>query len=94
MSIDKKYQKKKKLLESEVTSEGVMQPSEVDILLKTISNYEQVLFQKDTEETQRTSMTTEIAPSSIQHLISLYNKAIEYYSAMNDERHMQFLQKL
>jgi len=27
-------------------------------------------------------------------LISLYNKAIEYYSAMNDERHMEYLNKL
>ena len=34
--IDKKYQKKKKLKESEVTSEGVMQPEEVEKLLKTI----------------------------------------------------------
>jgi hypothetical protein len=24
----------------------------------------------------------------------LYNKAIEYYSALNDERHIEFLQKL
>ena len=34
--IDKKYQKKKKLRESEVTAAGVMQPGEVEILLKTI----------------------------------------------------------
>ena len=27
-------------------------------------------------------------------MISLYNKAIEYYSAANDERHIEFLQKL
>lgn len=71
-----------------------MQPQEVEILMKTISNYEQVLFGERTEETSRTSMTETISPSSIQQLISLYNKAIEYYSAMNDERHMEFLQKL
>lgn len=34
--IDKKYQKKKKLKESEVTAAGVMQPHEVELLLKTI----------------------------------------------------------
>ena len=34
--IDKKYQKKKKLKESEVTAAGVMPPQEVEILLKTI----------------------------------------------------------
>jgi hypothetical protein len=39
-------------------------------------------------------MSDTISPSSVQHLISLYNKAIEYYSAMNDERHTEYLQKL
>ena len=27
-------------------------------------------------------------------MIMLYNKVIEYYSAMNDERHLEYLQKL
>ena len=40
------------------------------------------------------SSSQSISPSTIQHLISLYNKAIEYYSAMNDERHMEYLNKL
>lgn len=31
---------------------------------------------------------------TVQHLISLYNKAIEYYSALNDEKHIEYLQKL
>jgi len=31
---------------------------------------------------------------TVQHLISLYNKAIEYYSALNDDKHIEFLQKL
>lgn len=35
-----------------------------------------------------------MSKNSIQHLISLYNQAIEYYSAMSDERHMEFLNKL
>ena len=30
----------------------------------------------------------------MQHLISLYNKAIEYYSVMNDQRLEEFLGKL
>ena len=29
-----------------------------------------------------------------QHLIALYNKAVEYYSALDDERHLQYLMKL
>jgi hypothetical protein len=36
LSIDKKYAKKKKLQESEVTADSVMQQHEVDKLLKTI----------------------------------------------------------
>ena len=39
----------------------------------------------------RDSTINEIVPSTVQHLISLYNKAIEYYSALNDERHMEYL---
>jgi len=31
---------------------------------------------------------------AIQHLIMLYNKAIEYYSALNDDRHLEYLEKL
>ena len=29
-----------------------------------------------------------------QHLIALYNKAVEYYSALDDERHIDYLMKL
>lgn len=37
-----------------------------------------------------------IQPSSqtIQYLIMLYNKAVEYFSALNDERHHEYLEKL
>ncbi len=35
-----------------------------------------------------------MSPATVQHLISLYNKAIEYYSALNDEKHIEYLQKL
>lgn len=40
------------------------------------------------------SSSQDISPATVQHMISLYNKAIEYYSAMNDERHMEYLNKL
>jgi len=30
----------------------------------------------------------------VQHLITLYKEAIEYFSALNDEKHFEFLQKL
>ena len=42
----------------------------------------------------RTSESSTINPSTVQHLISLYNKAIEYYSVMNDQRLEEFLAKL
>ena len=32
--------------------------------------------------------------TTAQHLIALYNKAVEYYSALDDERHIEFLMKL
>ena len=67
LSIDKKYQKKKKLKESEVTSEGVMQAQEVEKLLKTIHQYEQVVFAQKSEEskTERTSQVETISPQTI-----------------------------
>lgn len=96
--IDKKYQKKKKLRESEVTAAGVMQPSEVEILLKTIQQYENTIknatSEERKEEVSRTSERLTLSPSTVQHLISLYNKAIEYYSVMNDQRLEEFLTKL
>ena len=42
----------------------------------------------------RTSEKQTVSPNTVQHLISLYNKAIEYYSAMNDKRSGEFLDKL
>ncbi len=50
-------------------------------MLDKVEHYEQAL---------------ETHPSSqlVQHLIMLYNKVIEYYSALNDERHLEYLLKL
>lgn len=33
-------------------------------------------------------------PKAAQQLITLYNKAVEYYSALNDDKFMTYLQKL
>ena len=44
MVVDKKYEKKKKLMESEVTAEGVMQQQgQIEKLLGTIERYEDVI---------------------------------------------------
>ena len=37
------------------------------------------------------SSSAKVNASTVQHLISLYNKAIEYYSALNDEKHIEYL---
>ena len=50
-----------------------------------------MIYAPEEEKEQIDSSKTQISPSTVQHLISLYNKAIEYYSAMNDERHMEYL---
>ena len=50
MLVNKKYQKKKKIAESEVTGAGAMQPSEVEMLLKTIKQYELVILENQREE--------------------------------------------
>jgi len=102
LTIDKRYDKRKKLSESEVTAQGVkQQQSQIEKLLKTIYQYEQVV------ETAKSALdggaevnydeddgAPQLSPATVQHLISLYNKAIEYYSALNDERHIEYLQKL
>lgn len=50
-------------------------------MLATISEYEKQL------EVDGDSKTAK-------HLIALYNKAVEYYSALNDDKHLDYLIKL
>ena len=66
----KDFEKKRKILESEVTA-GAVAELKIDTLLKTIFEYENKL-QEDKQS------------NTAQHLIQLYNKAVEYYSATND----------
>ena len=47
-------------------------------LLEKIDQYELII------QTNRNAQT-------VQHLIAFYNKAIEYYSALNDEKHFIYL---
>ena len=39
-------------------------------------------------------LTARVEHKTAQHLIALYNKAVEYYSALDDERHIEYLMKL
>jgi hypothetical protein len=50
-------------------------------LLATISEYEKQLRNAEDSKTAK-------------HLIALYNKAVEYYSALNDDKHLEYLMKL
>lgn len=68
------------LLESEVSGDTV-KDLQIDRLLATIGEYERQLEQAGESKTAK-------------HLIALYNKAVEYYSALNDDKHMMYLQKL
>ena len=77
----KDFEKKRKILESEVTA-SAMAELKIDTLLKTIFEWEEKL-QQDNQ------------PTTAQHLLQLYNKAIEYYSATGNMEAMQeYLAKL
>ena len=39
-------------------------------------------------------MESQVTHGTAQNLIALYNKAIGYYSALDDDRHIQYLKKL
>lgn len=78
--VHKEFEKKRKILESEVGKDA-MKELKIESLLTTINEYE-------------SKLETEVNPKIAQHLIALYNKAVEYYSALNDERHLEYLMKL
>jgi hypothetical protein len=78
--IHKEFEKKRLLLESEVSGDTV-KDLQIDRLLASITEYERQL-------------ATDEAPKAAKHLIALYNKAVEYYSALNDDKHLEYLMKL
>lgn len=81
LSVNKGYEKKRKILESEVTSEGATKGINIDDLHAIISQQEAIL-------------ATEPTRNTVDSLMELYNKAIVYYSALSDEKHLEYLQKL
>ena len=74
VTIKKELEKKRMIMENEVNKEA-MKVMKIDSVLLTIQEYEEKL-------------KTEVSPSTAKHLIALYNKAVEYYSALNDDRHL------
>ena len=80
VTIKKEFEKKRMIMENEVNKDA-MKVMKIDSVLLTIDEYEEKLKK-------------EVSPSTAKHLIALYNKAVEYYSALNDDRHLQYLVKL
>jgi hypothetical protein len=80
IKAQKGFDKKRKIRESEVTK-SAMAELKIETLLSAIAEWENKLA------LQKNSQT-------VNHLIALYNKAVEYYSALNDERHMDYLSKV
>ena len=80
MIVNKNYEKKKKT-EKEMKSSSHASINQIYLLLEKVEHYE-------------TALSTHPNSQIVQHLIMLYNKVIEYYSALNDEKHLDYLQKL
>jgi hypothetical protein len=78
--VSKNYEKKRKIMESEV-KQGALKELKIDTLLTRIQSFERALEEQPTNDI-------------VQNLMLLYNKAIEYYSALGDERHHDYLLKL
>ena len=66
--------KKRMIMENEVNKEAI-KVMKIDSVLATIKQHEE-------------KMEAEVSTESAKHLIALYNKAVEYYSALNDDRHL------
>ena len=62
------------IMENEVNKDA-MKVMKIDSVLLTIEEYE-------------SKLDKEVSPQTAKHLIALYNKAVEYYSALNDDRHL------
>merc|ERR1712060_215241 len=76
----KEYEKKRLILESEVTKAAIKN-MKIDSVLMTIAQFDQ-------------KMSEQVTSQTAQNLIALYNKAVEYYSALDDDRHLEYLMKL
>jgi hypothetical protein len=76
-----KYYDRKKKTEKELKNSYQAGINQIYNLLDKVEHYEE-------------AMQTQPNSQIVQHLIILYNKVIEYYSALNDEKHLEYLQKL
>jgi hypothetical protein len=78
ISVNKVYERRRKILESEVTSESATKGINIDDLHAIIL----------AEEGRLNSDPNRVVVDS---LMELYNKAIVYYSALSDEKHLEYV---
>lgn len=78
VGVTKVYEKKRKILESEVSSEAATKGINIDDLHAIITQQEDVLV-------------TDPSRNVVDSLMELYNKAIVYYSALSNEKHLEYL---
>jgi len=81
LNVSKGYEKKRKILESEVSSESATKGINIADLHAIILS----------EEAKLNTAPTRVVVDS---LMELYNKAIVYYSAIAEEKHIEYVQKL
>ena len=60
------------------------QQNQINKILEAIEGFENIIW---SQEEQKDELDKEV----VQQLIGLYNKAITFYSAVNDERHLEIL---
>lgn len=80
ITVQKKYEKKRKILASEVNDKAIKK-TDVNELLKQITDAEH-------------SMDAQVTNKSVKNLMELYQKAIEYYSALENECYHDFLTRM
>lgn len=80
ITVQKKYEKKRKILASEVNDKAIKK-TDVNELLKQITDAEH-------------SMDSQVTNKSVKNLMELYQKAIEYYSALENECYHDFLTRM
>lgn len=80
ITVQKKYEKKRKILASEVNDKAIKKTDVTD-LLKQITDAEHL-------------MDANVTNKSVKNLMELYQKAIEYYSALENKCYHDFLSRM
>ncbi len=80
VSVQKKYEKKRKILASEVNDKAIKKTNE-SVLRKQVEEAEAAVEEK-------------INSKSVKNLMDAYQKAIEYYSALDNSLYEEFLNKM